>query len=416
MALTNGMKYFSILLLFIFVSGCNREETNATIYFTVKNPKDYTTHGYYFEPLNSKSVFLVLNSPDELSVFTFYDSNYHLMQRGKIEYDWDGKHFSAHIQNGKIHGFSRMFEEDETIFFSPAFKEVQSRKKQEYVALNAENLQLKAEYCYHYGRKHGPFREFEEGHLTKEGRYYFGHKIGPEKEYSTSGVLRRIVQYQDGHEVSEKKYYENGQLNSLVLYGDSFLFYLHNKIPVHRETYNYDGLLVEEFNRRGLSKIYDYDSKNYRTFKIDAEGHFKGSYYCAFDVYGSFKYAIDMSKFKKGILLLKSSNLNMQCKIADGELDNVMVERNIGESKYVYDNKKSGVKKYRANKLVGIYFPESKVIRGEIDPDAAIETIATAVFSANDRASIQRLSRDLEKGQADIDDFENLLKRLYEGR
>lgn len=415
MALTNGMKYFSFLLVFIFVSSCNREDTNETIYFTVKNPKDYTTHDYYYEPLNSKSVFLVMDSPDDLSVFTFYDSNYDLMQRGKIEYYWDDKHFSACIQNGKIHGFSRMFEkEDETIFNSPVFKEVQIRNDTDYVALHAENLQLTAEYCYHHGIKHGPYREFKNGNLTKSGRYYFGHKIGAEKEYSTSGVLRRIVQYQDGHEVSEKKYFEYGQLSSLVLYGNSFQWY--DDIPIHRETYNYSGLLVEEFNRSGVSKIYNYYSKNYSTYKIDAEGHFKGSYYCTFDEYGNIKYAIDMSKVKKGILLLKLSNLNMQCKIAGGELDNFIVEQNIGEIKYVYDNKKSCVNKYLANKLVGIYFPESKVIRGEIEPQEAVEIIDAAVFDTNDRERIRRLLRDLEKGQADIDDFENLLKRLYEGR
>ena len=414
MALTNGMKYFSILLLFIFVSSCNREETNPTFYFKVKNPKDYTDLEYHFEALTREKLnFSVI--PWQLSNLTFYDRNFHLIRRAKIEEeDLFGRYIRAYIQNGKIHGFLRVYEKEEKPFFllGGVYKVIEDTE----VEVDAENLQLKEEYCFHNGIMHGPYREFEKGHLTKAGRYYFGHKIGAEKEYSTSGVLRRIVQYQDGHEVSEKKYYENGQLNSLVLYGHSFFTYDHNKIPVHRETYNYDGLLVEEFNRRGVSKIYDYDSKNYRTYKIDAEGHFKGSYYCAFDENGRIKYAIDMSKFKNGTLLLKSSNLNMQFKIADGKLDNVMVERNIGESKYVYDNKKSGVNKYLANKLVGIYFPESKVIRGEIDPQEAVETIDTAVFDTNDREGIRRLLRDLEKGQADIDDFENLLKRLYEGR
>lgn len=414
MALTNGMKYFSILLLFIFVSSCNREETNATIYFKVKNPKDYTDFEYHFEPLTPKKLFFFVGYPEQFSELTFYDRNFHLIRRAKIEEeDLFERYFRAYIQNGKIHGFLRVYEKEEKPFF--LFGGVYKVIGDTGVRVDAENLKLKEEYCFHNGIMHGPYREFEEGHLTKAGRYYFGHKIGPEKEYSTSGVLRRIVQYQDGHEVSEKKYYENGQLSSLVLYGHSFLTSDHNKIPVHRETYDDNGLLVEEFNRSGVSKIYDYDSKNYSTYKIDAEGHFKGSYYCAFnEENGNIKYAIDMSKFKKGILLLKLGNLNMQFKIAGGELDNVMVERNIGESKYVYDNKKSGVKKYRANKLVGIYFPETKVIQGEIDPTQI--DLHEIVFSDDDKKRIKELSRDLEKGQAEIDDFENLVKSLRPDR
>lgn len=412
MALTNGMKYFSFLLLFIFVSGCNREETTATIYFKVKNPKDYTDLEYHFEPLTPEKLNFFIY-PLVSSNLTFYDRNLHPISRAKIEdVDVFGQYFRAYIQNGKIHGFLRVYENKKEEYFGGIYKFLEDTA----VEVDAENLKLKKEYCFHNGIMHGPYREFEEGYLTKSGRYYFGHKIGPEKEYSTSGVLRRIVQYQDGHEVSEKKYYENGQLNSLVLYGHSFLPFDPDKIPVHRETYNDVGLLVEEFNRSGVSKIYNYDSKNYSTYKIDAEGHFKGSYYCTFDEYGNIKYAIDMSKVKKGILLLKLSNLNIQCKIAGGELDNFIVEQNIGEIKYVYDNKKSSVNKYLANKLVGIYFPESKVIRGEIEPQEAVEIIDAAVFDDNDRERIRRLLRDLEKGQADIDDFENLLKRLNEGR
>ena len=97
--LTNGMKFFSIALTLVLLTSCNREETNAKIYFKVKNPKDYTDNEYNFEPLTPTKFGLLVVSPLDLSNFTFYDRNLHLIRRAKIE---DEDHYDMACFNNHL--------------------------------------------------------------------------------------------------------------------------------------------------------------------------------------------------------------------------------------------------------------------------------------------------------------------------
>ena len=362
MALTNGMKFFSIALTLVLLTSCNREETNAKIYFKVKNPKDYTDNEYNFEPLTPTKFGLLVVSPLDLSNFTFYDRNLHLIRRAKIEdEDHYDRYFRASVKNGKIHGFLRVYEkvEKSSFFVGGVYKSLNDN----VAFIDDENLQLKAEYCFHQGIRHGKYREFEDGCLIKTGQYYFGHQIGKEKKYYTSGALRGIAQYKNGQIVTEKKYHFNGKLNSYILYD-------HMGSAIHSEQYNDEGLLVEEYSIKDgaqITRVYDFEAKNYKTYQEDDNGNFKGSYYSTFDDEGDFEFAIDISKLKAGIILLKYPNKSIQCKVANGALASAIVEKEIGASKYVYDDKLTSVKRYEGNKLVGIFIPKTKEIRGEID-------------------------------------------------
>jgi YD repeat-containing protein len=360
MALTNGMKFFSIALTLVLLTSCNREETSAKIYFKVKNPKDYTDNDYKFEALTPEKVSLWVAYPEDLSNFTFYDRNHHLIRRATIEEEaFDDRYFRGAIQNGKLHGFLRVYEKIKSIVKSEVYKYL----KGEFQKVDDENLQLKAEYCFHQGIRHGKYRKFEDGCLIQTGQYYFGHQIGKEKKYYTSGALRGIAQYKHGQIVTEKTYHSNGKINSQVQYH-------HDGREIHSEKYNNEGLLVEEHSIKDgaqITRVYDFDTKSYKTYKVDDNDHFVGSYYSTFDDEGDFEFAIDISKLKAGIILLKYPNKSIQCKVANGALASAIVEVEIGASKYVYDDKLTSAKRYEGNKLVGIYFPKTKEVRGEID-------------------------------------------------
>lgn len=401
MALTNGMKFFSIALTLVLLTSCNREETNAKIYFKVKNPKDYTDNVYNFEPLTPEKVSLWVAFPEELSNFTFYDRNHHLIRRAKIEdEDVYDRYFRASIQNGKIHGFLRVYEKVEKPSFF--YSEVHKYLDGEFPKLDDDDLQLKSEYSYYFGLRHGRYREFKDGCLIKTGQYYFGHQIGTEREYYTSGILRTFVNYRNGQRVSKKTYHYNGKLNSYVLYD-------HDGREIHSEKYNDNVLLVKEVSvtKNGqLTRVYDFEAKNYKTYQKDDNGNFKGSYYSTFDDDGDFQFAIDISKLKAGILLLKYPDKSIQCKVANGALASAIVEKEIGASKYVYDDKLTSVKRYEGNKLVGIYIRKTKEVRGEIDYNL-VDNLPIPIYD-----EFEQCIRDLVKDYNENKLSESALKNL----
>lgn len=364
MALINGMKFFSIAVLFLVLTGCNHTDSNARIYLKVKNDKDYTNDEYNFVPLTPAIVGLNIYNPTDLSDFTFYNRNKNLIHCAKIENSYgDGdSYFRASIRKGKIHGFLRLYKKVEKPYYvySEAYKYLDGKFRK----VEDENLELESEYSFYYGKLNGSYREFEYGHLVKIGRYYFGNKIGVEKEFYSTGRLRSIVNYQYGKMVSKKKFHGNGKLNSQD-------FYDHDERAILSKIYNQTGFLVEEIkdNESGqLTRVYDFETKNYKNYQTDEDGHFIGSYYSLFDEDGEFVYAIDISKLKKGVIMLRYPHLSIQCKISDsGELRSADIEKQVGSFKYIFDDKLTCVRSYEANKLVGIYFPKTKEIRGKID-------------------------------------------------
>ena len=350
MALTNGKKFFSIALTLFILSSCNRENPKDRIFLRVENNKDYSGGGIKLEPLSSTQS-LDISFP---SKYTFYDENQELIKWAKLEDFVFGDYYKVYIRNGKIHGTAREYN------FGPSYQlnATNSRK------LDAENLQLKAEICFHHGIRHGKYREFKDGCLIETGQYYYGHHIGKEKKYYTSGALRGIAQYKNGQIVTEKTYHSNGKINSQVQYD-------HDGREIHSEKYNNEGLLVEEHSIKDgaqITRVYDFDTKSYKTYKVDDNDHFVGSYYSTFDDEGDFEFAIDISKLKAGIILLKYPNKSIQCKVVNGALASAIIEfGGLEGDKYIYDDKLTSVKRYIGNKLVGIYIPKTKEIRGEID-------------------------------------------------
>ena len=403
MALTNGMKFFSIALTLVFLTSCNREETNAKIYFKVKNPKDYTDNEYNFEPLTPTKFGLLVVSPLDLSNFTFYDRNHHLIRRAKIEdEDHYDRYFRAPIKNGKIHGFLRVYEKvvKPSFFVGGVYKSLND----DVAFIDDENLQLKAEFCFHHGFRHGKYREFKDGCLIETGQYYYGHQIGKEKKYYTSGALRGIAQYKHGQKVTEKTYHSNGKLNSQVQYD-------HDGREIHSEKYNNEGLLVEEHSIKDgaqITRVYDFEAKNYKTYQKDDNGNFKGSYYSTFDDDGDFQFAIDISKLKAGIILLKYPNKSIQCKVANGALASALIEwEGLEGDKYIYDDKLTSVKRYIGNKLVGIYIPKTKEIRGEIDYEL-FDNLPNPIISPRFEIYIIDLVMDYNENKLSESDLKNL--------
>jgi antitoxin component YwqK of YwqJK toxin-antitoxin module len=363
MALTNGMKFFSVALALIFLSSCNREETNAKIYFKVKNPKDYTDNEYNFEPLTPTKFDLLVVSPLDLSNFTFYDRNHNLIRRAKIEdEDYYDRYFRAPIKNGKVHGFLRVYEKVEkpSFFVGGVYKSL----KDNVASINDENLQLKAEYSFYFGITHGRYREFEDGHLVKIGRYYFGNKIGVEKEFYSTGRLRSIVNYKYGEKVgAEKIYHPDGQLKAIHEYGP-------NEVVLTSKLFNSSGLLVEE-NRRSnqdeIHRVYDFNSKTYKTFNTDTNDVFTGLYFSRFDEDGALMHAVDLSKLDSKKIIFIYPDLKIELVFNADKKASILIKPENSASTYVVNDELNVFKHYVGNQLKGIYNMKTGEVNGVIN-------------------------------------------------
>lgn len=363
MALTNGMKFFSIALTLVFLTSCNREEINAKIYLKLKNPKDYTDNEYNFEPLTPEKFGLLVVSPLDLSNFTFYDRNLHLIRRAKIEdEDHYDRYFRAPIKNGKIHGFLRVYEKVEkpSFFVGGVYKSLNDN----VAFIDDENLQLKAEYSFYYGIRHGRYREFEDEHLVRIGRYYFGNKIGIEKEFYSTGRLRSIVNYQYGEKVgAEKIYHSDGQLKAIREYGP-------NEVILISKLFNSSGLLVEEkrrLNQDEIHRVYDFNSKTYKTFNTDSDDILTGLYFSQFGEDGSLMHAVDLSQIDSKKIILIYPHQKIELVFSADKKASILIKPENSASSYVINDELNLFKHYVGNQLAGIYNKKTGEVNGIIN-------------------------------------------------
>jgi hypothetical protein len=210
---------------------------------------------------------------------------------------------------------------------------------------------------------HGKYREFEDGNLVKIGRYYFGNKIGIEKEFYSTGRLRSIVNYQYGKMVSKKKFHGNGKLNSQV-------FYDHDELAILSKIYNQTGLLVEEIkdNESGqLTRVYDFEAKNYKNYQTDEDGHFIGSYYSTFDEDGALIHAVDFSKLDSKKIILIYPDLKIELVFNADKKASILIKPENSASTYVVNDELNVFKHYVGNQLKGIYNMKTGEVNGVIN-------------------------------------------------
>jgi len=371
MVLTNGKKFFKVLLILLTLTGCNQNDSKPTIFFKVKKTKNYSSKWYGnndegFELEDARSEFIdalngkyLLNQgygiEMDFSELTFYNSKGELINYATFEdcfgdffsNVYDTLFFNAQIKHGKIDGKLRIY--DKTVDDKGSF--------------GIENLQLLSEYNYSGGKNHGPYFEYIDGVLTKKGKFYFGQKIGSEIEYFETGEIRGIAKYESNHKVGEAKvFHRNGTINSLKVYNNK-------GEQVKSKRYNEAGLLVEEIefsNEERKFRVYDFETKVYRTYTMPEflEEPYSGSFYSSFTDDGTLKFCIDFSHLNKNELIVRFKDLKVNYFINENKAN---FELKSEDTTLLFSLPSVSFQRFVDNKLTGEYNTKTKSVQGEID-------------------------------------------------
>jgi len=413
MALTNGLRYCSVLLLTGMLFGCD----NGDFYILVKEEKvhkDYISKYYMdedegFELKEVTSEDLSINSlwlwdsefnycNIQLDNITFYDNDGKLINNKTYEGAFNaevalmpkfgvvkdameelGWRCSIPIQNGKAEGV--------VYIYMPEISTDHNKL--------SKNLKLVSEYTYQRGKLHGKFKEYySDGQIKLQGQYNFGKRTGIELRYSEDERVSSSVDYVAGKKKDAKTYFENGRLKKHSKYHDDF--------EIWYQQYNSAGKLLiecdavslfsrafiivtdtvstlEDMSRQEIHyKLYDPNTKRYRKVNGTRDGVFDDLFFY-YNEEGEFVCSIK-SAIKPGDReIIEFSNGTVLSFIPTqgygDEAKDPMLE--FPRGKYTYRLRTHEIQCFENSRLVGTYNLKSKQVNGSIQLAGLLKPIAT---------------------------------------
>ena len=387
MALINGLRYCSVLLLTGMLFGCD----NGDFYILVKEEKvhkDYISK-YYMDEVEG---FELKKVPEDFGVeglpikdFTLYSKNGKLVHNKIWESHWEsqvsGSKLIIPIKYGKAHGKCLSF--------------TWSIDDYNYYGHLKKNLTLASEYTYRLGKLHGKFKEYyDDGQIKLEGEYNNGFQIGKELFYSEDGQVLSSIEYVSGKKKEAKTYFENGRLKKHSKFHDNF--------EIWYQQYNSAGKLLiecdavslfsrafiivtdtvstlEDMSRQEIHyKLYDPNTKRYRKVNGTRDGVFDDLFFY-YNEEGEFVCTIK-SAIKPGDReIIEFSNGTVLSFIPtqgyDTEAIDPMLEFPRGE--YSYRLSTQEIQCFENRRLVGTYNLKSKQVNGSIQLAGLLKPIAT---------------------------------------
>ena len=379
MALTNGLRYCSVLLLTGILFGCD----NGDFYILVKEEKvhkDYINKYY----MNEDEGFELKEVPEDFcgglpycADFTFYSKNGKLVHNKIWESQGSGSKLITPIKYGKAHGKCLIFANENLD------KHLQV------------NLKLASEYTYDLGVLHGKFQEYyPDGKLKEAGEYVKGELTGKNLEFYENGRVFSSVDYVAGQKKDAKTYFENGRLKKHSKYHDNF--------EIWYQQYNSAGKLLiecdavslfsrafsivtdtvstlEDMSRQEIHyKLYDPNTKRYRKVNGTWDGVFDDLFFY-YNEEGEFVCSIK-SAIKPGDReIIEFSNGTVLSFIPtqgyDTEAKDPMLE--LPRGKYTYRLSTQEIQCFENSRLVGTYNLKSKQVNGTIQLAGLLKPIAS---------------------------------------
>jgi|GEM_PF-1746512 len=389
MALTNGLRYCSVLLLTGMLFGCD----NGEFYFKVKESRlhrDYISKYY----MDEDKGYELKEVPEDFfgglpiyKDFTFYSKNGKLVHNKIWESQGSGLKLIIPIKYGKAHGKCLSFNWSKNDY---------DFNDNNYVGDYEINLKLASEYSYDLGVLHGKFQEYylESGKLREAGEYLNGELTGKNLEFYENGRVSSSVDYVAGKKKDAKTYFENGRLKKHSKYHDDF--------EIWYQQYNSAGKLLiecdavslfsrafiivtdtvstlEDMSRQEIHyKLYDPNTKRYRKVNGTRDGVFDDLFFY-YNEEGEFVCSIK-SAIKPGDReIIEFSNGTVLSFIptrgyGDEAID-PMLEFPRGE--YTYRLSTHEIQCFENSRLVGTYNLKSKQVNGSIQLAGLLKPIAT---------------------------------------
>ena len=414
MALTNGLRYCSVLLLTGILFGCD----NGDFYILVKEEKvhkDYISK-YYMDEDEGFELKEVTSEDLSINGLWLWDSefNYFNIQLENITfYDNDGKLINNKTYEGAFNAEVALMPEFGAV--KDAMEElgwrcsipIQNGKAEGIVFIYSseiltgnnklsKNLKLVSEYTYHRGKLHGKFKEYySDGQIKLQGQYYFGKRTGIELRYSEDGRVSSSVDYVAGHKKDAKTYFENGRLKKHSKYHDNF--------EIWYQQYNSAGKLImecdavslfsrafsivtdtvstlEDMSRQEIHyKLYDPNTKRYRKVNWTRDGVFDDLFFY-YNEEGEFvctiKNAInpgdrEIIEFSNGTVLSFIPTQDSYTEVNDPMLE-------LPRGKYTYRLSTQEIQCFENRRLVGTYNLKSKQVNGTIQIAGLLKPIANS--------------------------------------
>jgi hypothetical protein len=414
MALTNGLRYCSVLLLTGILFGCD----NGDFYILVKEEKvhkDYISK-YYMDEDEGFELKEVTSEDLSINGLWLWDSefNYFNIQLENITfYDNDGKLINNKTYEGAFNAEVALMPEFGAV--KDAMEElgwrcsipIQNGKAEGIVFIYSseiltgnnklsKNLKLVSEYTYHRGKLHGKFKEYySDGQIKLQGQYYFGKRTGIELRYSEDGRVSSSVDYVAGHKKDAKTYFENGRLKKHSKYHDNF--------EIWYQQYNSAGKLIiecdavslfsrafsivtdtvstlEDMSRQEIHyKLYDPNTKRYRKVNWTRDGVFDDLFFY-YNEEGEFvctiKNAInpgdrEIIEFSNGTVLSFIPTQDSYTEVNDPMLE-------LPRGKYTYRLSTQEIQCFENSRLVGTYNLKSKQVNGTIQLAGLLKPIANS--------------------------------------
>lgn len=368
MALINGLRYCSVLLLTGMLFGCD----NGDFYFKVKDSqmhRDYISKHYMDEDEGYELIEVPEDFFGELPIdydLTLYAKNGKLVHNKIWESQGSESKVIIPIKYGKAHGKCLSFNWNKNDY---------DFNDNNYTGYYKIKLTLASEYTYRLGKLHGKFKEYySDGQIKLEGEYNNGFQIGKEIFYSDGGRVLSSIEYVSGEKKDAKTYFENGRLKKHSKYHDNY--------EIWHQQYNSAGKLImeceEDMSRQEIHyKLYDPKTKRYRKVNWTRDGVFddlffyyneEGEFVC------SIKSAIkpgdrEVIEFSNGTVLSFIPTQDSYTEVKDPMLE-------LPRGKYTYRLSTQEIQCFENRRLVGTYNLKSKQVNGTIQLAGLLKPIA----------------------------------------
>lgn len=370
MALINGLRYCSVLLLTGMLFGCD----NGDFYFKVKESqmhRDYISKHYMDEDEGYELIEVPEDFFGELPIdydLTFYAKNGKLVHNKIWESQGSESKVIIPIKYGKAHGNCLSFNWNKNDY---------DFNNNNYTGYYKIKLTLASEYTYRLGKLHGKFKEYySDGQIKLEGEYNNGFQIGKEIFYSDGGRVLSSIEYVSGEKKDAKTYFENGRLKKHSKY--------HYNFEIWYQQYNSAGKLLieceEDMSRQEIHyKLYDPKTKRYRKVNWTRDGVFDDLFFY-YNEEGEFvctiKNAInpgdrEIIEFSNGTVLSFIPTQDSYTEVNDPMLE-------LPRGKYTYRLSTHEIQCFENSRLVGTYNLKSKQVNGTIQLAGLLKPIANS--------------------------------------
>jgi antitoxin component YwqK of YwqJK toxin-antitoxin module len=369
MALINGLRYCSVILLTGMLFGCD----NGDFYFKVKDSqmhRDYISKHYMDEDEGYELIEVPEDFFGELPIdydLTLYAKNGKLVHNKIWESQGSESKVIIPIKYGKAHGKCLSFNWNKNDY---------DFNDNNYTRYYKIKLTLASEYTYRLGKLHGKFKEYySDGQIKLEGEYNNGFQIGKEIFYSDGGRVLSSIEYVSGEKKDAKTYFENGRLKKHSKYHDNF--------EIWYQQYNSAGKLLieceEDMSRQEIHyKLYDPNTKRYRKVNYTWEGVFDDLFFY-YNQEGEFVCSIKNAIKPGDREIIEFSNGTVLSFIPtqgyDTEAKDPMLE--FPRGKYTYRLSTQEIQCFENRRLVGTYNLKSKQVNGTIQLAGLLKPIAS---------------------------------------